>query len=126
MLQELGQWYRHHFTVKPTHGVIKHLVDGLIKTACVCAPRKQAAHQLYHERFWETKLKDLFNTNWATLGDKATATNKAGARNSFVKKLFNAEPEVVRQELRAVVEQEHNEAMVKWKAVLEIVKKSGG
>ena len=126
MLQELGQWYRHHFTAKPTRGVIKHLVNGLIETARIHAPRKQAAHQLYHERFWETKLKDLFDTNWATLGDKATAANKAGARNSFVKKLFNAEPEVVRQELRAVVEQEHDEAMVKWKAALETVKKSGG
>ena len=78
------------FHSKPTHGVIKCLVNSLIEMTHICAPRKQAAHQLNHECYWETKLKTLFDANWATLDNKATATNQAGIQNSFMKQCCGA------------------------------------
>lgn len=150
LLQELGQWYRHRFGGKTSNSVVRRLVDGLIDTTRVRPPRKQAPHQLYHERYWISKIKPLFDASWATSADKSNAdcttsadksdtdraasedraasasARKVGARNSFVKKLFDAEPEDLREELTATVEAEHVEAMKKWKAGLESVNDTGG
>jgi hypothetical protein len=83
-------------------------------------PHKKTELTLYTELYWESKLKEGFNTMWAGCRHSGVP---AKSRISFVKKYtaehWAKESDELRREIAQRCESEHAEAMQAWKGRAE-------
>ena len=95
------------------------MLQSLIAMSVNC-PHKKTELTMYMEMFWESKLKEGFNTMWS--GCQQTGV-PAKSQISFVKKYcaehWASESEGLRREIAQKCETEHADAMEAWKGRAE-------
>ncbi|KAG6914289.1 hypothetical protein DXG01_001268 [Tephrocybe rancida] len=87
----VGQWFRHHFKRVETRqlDLVEEIVNAMQESAE--KPRKQSAMSLYSNRYYDERIKDKFNEEWAKIKGTVPTSMQLSMCSAFIQETYEKE-----------------------------------